>query len=158
MSLHRITVSLHCWPARRPERQAPGRMRSLLPDTPLPADRIELLDLALDGDSLRDVEAFDQQLSEGLKDVARRVLAIRTHALDGLRQQGYTTRLEISIAAEPSGLEIDLPLELIAAASQRGLGIRVSHDQVVMVDEESVGDADEAGEAFEAEKAVSSKP
>jgi hypothetical protein len=134
MSIHRIQVALHCWPSRRPARQGPGRVQNLLPAEPLPADRIELLELALEGQSIHDVEVFDQQLLEGLAAVAKRILAIRPLSLDDLRAQGYTTRLEISLGAEPAGLELTLPPELIDACAKRGLGIQITHDQLIMFD------------------------
>ena len=134
--MERLTITLHCWPTRRPPRRAPTPpgARVAHPDEDRPTRRFALADVALDGDDLRDVERFDATLAEALVDVARRLSRVSPSRLADLRAIGYATRVEINAAAPCGTLDLVLPAAFIAGCQRLGLGVQVASDHALMMD------------------------
>lgn len=132
MSLYRLSISLHCWPSTRPERRRAAAID--LPDQDRPIQRIPLYDQVLDGDDRRELEFFDSQLNEGLREASTRLRAITKRRLDQLRALGYATRIEIAVSAEPGEIDFEMPAEFIRACGDLELPVQVTSDQLVLLD------------------------
>lgn len=134
MSLYRLSIALHCWPTKRPERRRADAPAIDFAESERPIQRIALYDQVLEGDDRRDLEYFDTRLRDGLVEAAGRLRAITRYRLDQLRNMGYATRIEIAVSAEPGEVDFELPAEFMQACGDLDLSVQVISDQLVLVD------------------------
>lgn len=132
MSLQHLSISLHCWPARRPTRRGPA---SALPgagaEEPV-ARRFPLAEVTVEGDDVRDIERFDSMLAEALVEAADRLRRVAADRLGTLREMGYATRVEIAATADGGPYELALPAEFVDACHRLGVSVYLASDASVV--------------------------
>ena len=138
MSLQRLTISLHCWPARRPARRAP----TAAPEAEAqarPERRFVLADVSVEGDDVRDIERFDSMAADAMSEAAERLKRVAADRLGALRDLGYATRVEIAAIADGGPYEVQLPATFVDACHRVGVSLQLASDRV----ERSEADADD---------------
>lgn len=128
MSLQRLSISLHCWPTRRPVRRAPAATPADAEAAQRPAKRFTLAEVAVEGDDVRDLERFDSMVAEAIADAAARLRRVAPDRLGALRDLGYATRVEIAAVAEGGPYDVTLPSEFVDACHRLGVGIQLASD------------------------------
>lgn len=130
MSLQRLSITLHCWPVKRPPRLAPNATPAEAAANARPAKRFALAEVAIEGDDVRDIERFDSMVADALAEAVDRMKRLAPDRLGALRDLGYANRVEIAAIAEGGPYDVTLPAEFIDACHRLGVGIQLASDPI----------------------------